>query len=106
MRLRSQKSTRFPYTTLFRSKLYKMGMPGTPSIYDFINEKVSQFGKIGLNGLTYSYKNYLELRKNIGDKLVITDTDYIGEIWENRPGIPDSKAFVLEDKYAGKSVIN
>lgn len=87
-------------------KLYKMGMPGTPSIYDFINEKVSQFGKIGLNGLTYSYKNYLELRKNIGDKLVITDTDYIGEIWENRPGIPDSKAFVLEDKYAGKSVIN
>lgn len=85
-------------------KLYRQGMPETESIYDYINKNVTEFGKVGLNGLTYSYDEYIKLRKNIGEKLVITDTDYIGQIWEDKPGIPDSKAYILDEKFTGKSV--
>lgn len=34
----------------------------------------------------------------------LTSKDYLSSIWENRPGLPEEKAYLIEDRYIGQSV--
>lgn len=85
-------------------KLFRTGNKGVPTYYEFINNVVQEYGKIGLDGNCFSYHEYKNLLDNIGNKVIISDIDYIGDIWEKRPKEPNSKAFVLDIKYAGETV--
>lgn len=82
--------------------LYRMGLD--MSLEDFLLEEVSPFGKIGFDGSCISYAKYRELAGKLGKRAFVTDVDYVGEIWEDRPGLPEDPAFVLDLKYAGSSV--
>lgn len=86
-------------------KLYKMRIPGWPTIEEYLEANVKFDQTIGFDGKTYSLENYMKLQK-IAEKRCInlkTDMDLVGEIWEDRPKLPKEKAFIHDVKYSGKS---
>lgn len=83
-------------------QLYRLGID--IPLLDFLKKEVSPFGKIGFDGYCMSLENYTEFAKGLGQRMLVADVDYIGEIWEDRPSLPKAKAFFLDEKYSGKSV--
>lgn len=84
-------------------ELYKMGVKGFPTITEYLLDKVSPGGKIGLDGKTTSYDMYRNFLNSLHERMIITDLDFISEIWKDRPQLPVGKAFVHEFKYTGSS---
>ncbi|MFM1534396.1 aminopeptidase P family protein [Helcococcus ovis] len=83
-------------------KLYRMGED--IDYLTFINEEVSQFGKVAVDGRCLSLAQYDAINDKLGDRLLITDVDFISNIWENRPQLSKSEAWIFDEKYTGKSV--
>ena len=88
-------------------KLYKMGIPGYPSYEEWIGENIREEGRLAFDGQLYSQAEYEKLEKSLKHKSVslITEKDLIGEIWEDRPDMPKSKAFIHDLEYTGKSTL-
>ncbi|MDY6066042.1 MAG: aminopeptidase P family protein [Finegoldia sp.] len=84
--------------------LMKMGEPGVGTLIDYLVENTSDCAKIGVDGLSLDYEYYYELINNIGiHRMLITDIDLVGEIWEDRPELPKEPAYSLDLKYCGES---
>ena len=85
--------------------LYKSLEPGVPSIFEFLNNKLSKECKIGFDGRLVSIEFVEELKTKLNNKVIefSYQEDLIDQIWDNRPGISLEKAFLLDIKYAGKS---
>lgn len=81
--------------------LFKMGMPQTPSIVEFLIDEVPEHGKVALDGESYPYCSYLELIEKLDTRMIITDVDFIGEMWEDRPEKPFSNVFIYKTEYTG-----
>jgi len=86
-------------------KLFKMGVQGVPNYMEWLKESLNNKDTVGFDGKIFPQSDFLELEKLLKDKEIkfIEDYDLIGELWEDRPPLPKSKAFVLDVKYAGKS---
>ena len=82
--------------------LMKMGEPGVPTLIEYLKENVPECGKIGVDGLTLDYNDYYQWLEKLGDRMIITDVDFVGDIWEDRPEKPNSKAYAFDVKYCGK----
>ena len=82
-------------------KLYKMGVSGVPTMVEFLLEETPEHGKIGVNGLVYSYSDYRNLRKKLGKRMILTDITFAENLWENRPELPKSEAFIHEYQFTG-----
>lgn len=48
--------------------LYKMGLEGTPTIIEFVNNEVEENGVVAFDGETYSYADYLNLKNSLVNK--------------------------------------
>lgn len=83
-------------------KLYKMGED--ISFTEFINEEVHEFGKVAVDGKIMSLELYTSVNEKIGNRLLITDVDFISDIWENRPEKPNSQVWIYGEEYTGQSV--
>lgn len=81
--------------------LYKMGDPDYPTVLEFLLEEVRPNGKIAFDGRALSYQLYREILEKTGTRLLITDVDFIGDIWKDRPTLPKDKIFVHDVKYSG-----
>lgn len=85
--------------------LFKDRIPETPSITTWLGSVLTSGNTVGVDGevnavnMVESWRNELSY---YGLKLN-TDYDPMATLWENRPAIPDSKAFILSVKYAGLS---
>ena len=88
-------------------KLYKMGIEGVPTITEFVKEKLENNGCVGFDGRVINGKLGSQFQDIIEEKngRLFVEEDLIDMIWQDRPQLPKEKAFVLEEKYAGKSVI-
>lgn len=82
--------------------LYKMGTDDL-TVVDFLREEVSDFGKIGINGETCSYKYYMELKEGLEARVLITNVDFIDEIWKFRPAKPRKEIKILKEEQTGQS---
>ncbi len=86
-------------------ELVKLKIPHSPEYIDWLKEKLKDGSTIGFDskvvsiGLTRKFENFLE-DKNI---LINTSKDLVGEIWQNRPALPDSKIFDFDIKFSGVS---
>lgn len=81
--------------------LYRMGTD--IDFVEFLLEEVDQFGKIAFDGSCFAYKLYKELSEKMGSRMLIWDVDFISSIWKDRPNLPSEEAFILREKYSGKS---
>ena len=86
-------------------KLYKMGMANVCSVFDYLVEN-SKNKVIGFDGKVVSADFVKRLKKATKDNgtSIKLDNDLVDRIWQDRPAMPDSEAFILNDKYTGNSI--
>jgi Xaa-Pro aminopeptidase len=86
-------------------KLFKMGLPGVPTYIDWIKEVLPVYGIVGFNGKSMSVSLYKDMEKAYKSKKLSFETshDFIGQLWADRPIIPQVPIFTHDVKYAGKS---
>lgn len=82
-------------------ELMKMGVEGYPTIIEYLDENIAEFGKIGFDGQCYSVTSYKDLSENMGSRVLVSDLDYISQIWTDRPELPKDKIWIHDDKYSG-----
>lgn len=87
-------------------ELYKMMLPDTPTIPEFLVSELSAGQTVGLNGQTYSAADARSLESTLGKKELAlrTDLDLIDPIWKERPAIPDAPLFEMPIELSGLSV--
>lgn len=86
-------------------KLFKERMPETPSIPQWLCRVLKKGERVGIDGYTTSLQTVNELRNELsayGIEVVMIEDPY-KTIWNDRPGLPDNKPFILEEKYSGES---
>lgn len=86
--------------------LYKLMLPETPSIPEFLLKELHEGQTVGLNGETYSVTDARELEQILGEKAIglNTEVSLIDPIWEDRPAVPDAPLFEMPIELSGKSV--
>lgn len=86
-------------------KLFKERMPETPSIPQWLCRVLKKGERVGIYGYTTSLQTVNELRNELsayGIEVVMIEDPY-KTIWNDRPGLPSNKPFILEEKYSGES---
>ncbi len=84
-------------------ELMKMGEDDYPTVEEYLEENVNEFGKIAFNGNLFSVREYKKLSETMGSRTLVSDIDYISDLWKDRPDLRKDKAWILEEKYAGES---
>ncbi|MBQ8531243.1 MAG: aminopeptidase P family protein [Parabacteroides sp.] len=87
-------------------ELYKMMLPETPSISDFLKYELKPGDTVGLNGETYSITEAQALERTLAEKEILLNTNapLIDSLWKERPAIPDAPMFEMPIELSGKSV--
>ena len=87
-------------------KLFKMMLPETPTIPEFLVHELKEGQTVGLNGETYSLADARTLEKVLAGKEIKLNTNasLIDPIWKERPAIPEAPLFEMPVELSGKSV--
>lgn len=85
--------------------LYKLMLPETLSIPQFLLAELGEGDTVGLNGLTYSLADAQSLELALKKKGVALNTDLslIDPIWKDRPAVPEAQIFEMPVELSGKS---
>lgn len=85
--------------------LYKEGVPGTPTISEFLRQHANTIRTVGFKGKAISYKEAHTLQCNIAVLGIKTEAslDLVGNCREEAPTLPAEPLFIHPLKYAGKS---
>ncbi|HZJ79291.1 MAG TPA: aminopeptidase P family protein [Dysgonamonadaceae bacterium] len=85
--------------------LFKMGLPETPDMIDWIISQAGENGKVGIDGLVYAAADaqLLETRLKRKNIELVTEHDPFAEIWKDRPEIPTNEIFTLSEDITGES---
>lgn len=86
-------------------KLFKMRIPGWPTLEEWIFENVKSGETIAFDGKVVSLEQYKEI-KNIAKEKSINlkiDEDLLELIWSDRPNLPSENIFIHDIIYCGKS---
>ena len=78
-------------------RLFRMGEPGVPKLKDYVGEKLTEGGRLGFDGRVMGAsraEGLIQAAREKGAEVRMTE-DLVGEIWEDRPGIPDTELFRL-----------
>ena len=79
--------------------LMKAGIPGTPKLSEFLNERLRQNDHIGVDDSLISYGEFCKFPEKVRQSLVPFDA---GAFWVNRPPLPCNPAFVLPKEIRGQ----
>ncbi len=87
--------------------LMKIGEEGTPLIEDYLYKAIPAKGKLGFDGRVVTASEGRSFMERLADKQVslATSEDLVDLIWEDRPAMSTEPAFLLDEKYAGKSAV-
>lgn len=88
--------------------LMKEGLTSTSSISQWIVQHAKPSEVISLYAELFTIEKALEYADLFSSKSLRLDfvTDLIDEAWDNRPSIPTNPLFLLDEKYAGQSVVS
>lgn len=86
-------------------KLFKMAVPGVPTYAEWLNDNLENGDTVGFNGKIFPQSDAKKLAESFNNKDIkfIENYDLVGELWTDRPEVPNTKAFVLNREYAGKT---
>ncbi len=87
-------------------KLFKMGEEGVPTFTQYIVDKIQLGETLGFDGKVLPTNSVLDFERKLKEKKVNFnyEFDLVGDLWIDRPTLPCSETFILENKYAGESV--
>lgn len=84
-------------------ELMKIGDEDYPTIEEYLEDVVTEFGKIAFNGNLFSVKEYKKLSESMGARTLISDLDYISKLWNDRPSLRTDKVWLMDENYTGES---
>ncbi len=86
-------------------ELFKMMLPETPTIPEFLTHELKEGQTVGLNGETYSLADARSLEEALAEKEIKLNTNasLIDPIWKERPAIPEAPMFEMPVELSGKS---
>ena len=86
-------------------ELFKMMLPETPTIPEFLTHELKEGQTVGMNGETYSLADARSLEKALAEKEIKLNTNasLINPIWKERPAIPEAPMFEMPIELSGKS---
>ncbi len=86
-------------------ELFKMMLPETPTIPEFLTHELKEGQTVDLNGETYSLADARSLEKALAEKEIKLNTNasLIDPIWKERPAIPEAPMFEMPVELSGKS---
>ena len=87
-------------------ELMKIGMPDTPTVPEFVGEFFKDVTRktLAFDGrvMTTSFVN--EIKKNLDDEVFVhTNNDVLNELWIDRPSLPFSVLYKLDDSFSGET---
>lgn len=86
-------------------RLMKMFVDDTPSVTEYLVDKVPAGGTVAFDGRVLSMGEGQEFEEAFAEKgiNIYYSEDLIDMIWEDRPALSEKPAFFLEEKYTGES---
>nr|MCR4956590.1 aminopeptidase P family N-terminal domain-containing protein [Lachnospiraceae bacterium] len=86
-------------------RLMKMFVGNTPSVTEYLVDKIPSGGTVGFDGRVLSMGEGQEYEEAFAKKGINIhySEDLIDEIWTDRPSLSKKPAFFLEEKYSGES---
>lgn len=86
-------------------RLMKMFVGDTPSITEYLTDRVPRGGTVAFDGRVLSMGEGREFEEVLAARQIRIhySVDLVGDIWEDRPPLSDKPAFFLEEKYSGES---
>lgn len=86
--------------------LFKMGEEGVPTFIQYIVNNIQSGETLGFDGKVLATNTVLDFETKLKDKKINFnfEFDLVGEIWKDRPSLPASQVFVLDEKFTGESV--
>jgi len=87
-------------------KLFKQGMADVPDFDQWLTQVLNKGDVVGVDSRVYSVSAYGSLKQRLSksDLKVDGSNDFIKKIWKDRPEMPVTDAYILDEKYAGKSI--
>ena len=85
-------------------ELMRLRQAGVPDPLDFVVTNTPENGILGFDGSVVSATTTLELQEKLKKKnasLHVSD-DLVGQVWNDRPSMPEEPLFILETKYVGE----
>lgn len=87
-------------------ELMRMGMPGVPTLEQYIKDIMEPGSAVGVDGRLFSVNEFERLSAAIAPNKLKVAADLIDPIWSDRPAMPKGKAFLLPEKISGMSTSN
>lgn len=86
-------------------ELHKVIKQFTPLHVSYLQENLHANATVGIDGWLFSKKQVDYLKKELSKSNInlVANHDLIAEVWSDRPPIPETKIFIHDIKYAGKS---
>ncbi len=87
--------------------LYKAYEPNVISYVEFFCQELKEGDKVGIDSRLFAKNAVSNMQKKLSEKGIelIIDCD-LSYIWEERPNLPYTELFLLEEKYSGESSIS
>ena len=86
-------------------ELMKIGMPDTPTIGEFLGDFFKDVTRktLAFDGKVVTTAFVNEIKKYLSDEILIhSNSDLLNEIWLDRPSLPFSVLYKLDDSFNGK----
>ena len=84
--------------------LMRMAQKDTPSIEDWLAQQLPEQGVMGVDGMVTATATVRKLESAFcGKKITLKDVDLISALWKDRPAMPATPAWLLEERFAGKT---
>jgi Xaa-Pro aminopeptidase len=87
--------------------LFKIGIPGVPTIPQWLKKELKAGDKVGFDPRLFSYNEIQKLKsflKEWGIKLTPIEKNLIDDIWQDHPSFPKNQIKPHPKKYAGCSI--
>ncbi len=86
--------------------LFRMAEEGVPTIEEYIAKELPENGCLGFDGrvVNTAWGKKLAAVAEKKNAQLYVDEDLVGIIWTERPALAKTNPYILEEKYAGKSV--
>lgn len=88
--------------------MMKMGQEGVPSLGVYLEDKMPEGGCLGFDGRVVNVAEGLALEEMLRERgaRISYGEDLAGMIWQERPELSAEPAWVLDERYAGKSALD
>lgn len=87
--------------------LYKLRVPGCIDYPEWLAQELAPESRVGVDGFCISVADMKHLQEVLQAKnvAVVDKNDLLGDIWLDRPALPDRPVFLLSEKVAGATVV-